>query len=53
MNNKKIFIIGGSGSLGNKLIERYIEKNKVCEKVLLLSVFEMNMVMGIFKFCEN
>lgn len=28
-SNKKIFIIGGSGSLGNKLIERYIENNTI------------------------
>ena len=27
MENKKIFVIGGSGSLGNKLIERYIHNN--------------------------
>lgn len=29
MEKKKIFIIGGSGSLGNKLIERYIKNNKI------------------------
>lgn len=29
MNNKKIFIIGGSGSLGNQLIKRYIENNTI------------------------
>lgn len=29
MKSKKIFIIGGSGSLGNKLITRYLENNKV------------------------
>lgn len=29
VHNKKIFIIGGSGSLGNKLIERCIENNTI------------------------
>lgn len=29
MLNKKIFIIGGTGSLGNKLINRYIETNNI------------------------
>ncbi|AYV83503.1 MAG: UDP-N-acetylglucosamine 4,6-dehydratase [Hyperionvirus sp.] len=29
INNKKILIIGGSGSLGNKLIEKYIENNNI------------------------
>lgn len=29
LENKKIFIVGGSGSLGNKLIERYISNNTV------------------------
>ena len=29
IQDKKIFIIGGSGSLGNKLIEKYISRNKV------------------------
>lgn len=29
MNNKKIFIFGGTGSLGNKLIERYIDTNTI------------------------
>ncbi len=27
INNKKIFIFGGSGSLGNKLIEKYLSNN--------------------------
>jgi UDP-N-acetylglucosamine 4,6-dehydratase len=29
MENKKIFIFGGSGSLGNCLIKRYIDKNTI------------------------
>jgi UDP-glucose 4-epimerase len=29
MRDKKILIIGGSGSLGNELIKRYISKNKI------------------------
>ena len=29
IQGKKIFIIGGSGSLGNKLIERYVEDNTI------------------------
>lgn len=29
MENKKIFVFGGSGSLGNTLIAKYIDKNKI------------------------
>lgn len=29
IRDKKIFIFGGSGSLGNKLIERYMENNQI------------------------
>ncbi len=29
LNNKKLFIIGGTGSLGNKLIETYIKNNTI------------------------
>ena len=27
--NKKILLFGGSGSLGNKFIETYIDKNRI------------------------
>lgn len=30
MENKKILIIGGSGSLGNMLTEQYVNSNKIC-----------------------
>lgn len=29
IQQKKIFIIGGSGSLGNELVSRYVEKNEI------------------------
>ena len=29
MINERIFIVGGSGSLGNQLIQRYVDSNQI------------------------